>query len=136
MYLRRICNTIHRYAKANNKYMDDYDKNKETSHFKYWDVNNLYGWAVSQKLSLNDFKWVEDSSEFDGSFIFFLSGFSFTNIHNSLDGRGRGRVSLYHIYSLHRHLDISRTIAADSSPLHIASSWTQIGHLWFLSESR
>ena len=45
-----ICNTIHQCAKANNKYMKDYDKNKESSDLKYWDVNNLYGWAMSQKL--------------------------------------------------------------------------------------
>ena len=35
-----ICNTIHRYAKSNNKYMKDYEK-KESSYLKYWDVNNL-----------------------------------------------------------------------------------------------
>ena len=31
-----------RYEKANNKYTRDYDKNKEASHLKYWDANNLY----------------------------------------------------------------------------------------------
>ena len=38
-----ICHAIHQYLKANNKYMKDYDKNKESSYLKYWDANNLYG---------------------------------------------------------------------------------------------
>ena len=57
------------YAKANNKFIKDDDKNKESSYFKHWDVNNLYGWAMSQKLSINGFKWVEDLSEFNEYFI-------------------------------------------------------------------
>ena len=43
-----ICHSIHRYAKGNNKYMKDYDKNKESSDLKYWDVTNLYGLPMSQ----------------------------------------------------------------------------------------
>ena len=46
----RICHTIHWYAKANNKYMKDYEKNKESSYFKYWDVSNLHVQAMLQKL--------------------------------------------------------------------------------------
>ena len=64
-----ICHAIHRYAKANNKYMKDYDKNKESSYLKYWYVNNLYGWAVSQKLPVNKFEWIKNNSQFNEDFI-------------------------------------------------------------------
>ena len=57
-----IHHAIHWYAKANNNYMKDYDKNKESSYLKYWDVKNLYGWAMSQNLSVNNFKWIEYTS--------------------------------------------------------------------------
>ena len=63
-----ICYSIYRYAKANNKYMKDYDKNKESPYIQYWDVNNLYRWAISQKLPVNNFEWVEDTSEFNEDF--------------------------------------------------------------------
>ena len=52
---REICHAIHWWEKANNQFMKDYDKNKESSYFKYWDANNLYGWAMSKKLTVNDF---------------------------------------------------------------------------------
>ena len=41
-----ICNAIHRYAKANNKYMKNYDEKEESSYIQYLDANNLYGWAI------------------------------------------------------------------------------------------
>ena len=36
--------------------MKGYDKNKELSYIQYWDVNNLYGWAMSQNVPVNDFE--------------------------------------------------------------------------------
>ena len=48
-----MCHSIYRYAETNNKYMKDYDKNKESSQLQYWDVYNLYGWEMSQKLPVN-----------------------------------------------------------------------------------
>ena len=64
-----ICHAIHRYVKANYKYMKNYDKNEESSYIQYFDANNLYVWAMSQKLPLNGFKWLEDTSGINEEFI-------------------------------------------------------------------
>ena len=64
-----ICHSIHRHAKANNKYKGNYDENKESSYIQYLDANNLYGWAMSQKLPVNNFKWVEDTSRINEEFL-------------------------------------------------------------------
>ena len=64
-----ICHAVHRYAKANNKYMKNYDKSKESSYIQYLDANNLYGAAMSEKLPINGFKWVNDISKIDKKYV-------------------------------------------------------------------
>ena len=64
-----MCKAIYRYAKASNKYMKNYDENKESSFLIYDDANNLYGFAMCKKLPVDDFKWVDDLSIFTEDFI-------------------------------------------------------------------
>ena len=64
-----ICHAVNRYASANNHYMKDYDKNKESSYIQYLDANNLYGAAMSKKLPMKPFKWMDDISRIDEEFI-------------------------------------------------------------------
>ena len=67
-----ICHSIHRYAKANNKYMQNYNNNEESSCIQYLDANNLYVWAMSKKLPVNGFKWLdtlETSNKINEDFI-------------------------------------------------------------------
>lgn len=51
----RICHTIQRYAKANNKCMKNYDKTAKSSYLMYLDANILQGQAMSHKLNANNF---------------------------------------------------------------------------------
>ena len=49
--------------------MKNYDKNEESSYIQYLDANTLYGWAMSQKLPVNGFKWMDDTSRINEEFI-------------------------------------------------------------------
>ena len=69
------------------------------------------------------------------SFFFYLGCF-FHNHRTAGEGGGISLTPHYRFHPLHRHLDISQAITAESSPLHIASSWTPTGNLCFPSASR
>ena len=66
-----ICQATYRHAKANNKYMKNYNRKIESPYIEYLEANNLYGWAMSHKLPVNDFKWTkqEELSKFNEDFI-------------------------------------------------------------------
>ena len=49
--------------------MEDYDKNKQWSYIQYWNVNNLYRWAISENFPGNNVEWIEDISQFNDDFI-------------------------------------------------------------------
>ena len=64
-----ICYYSYRYAKVNQKYMNNHDKHKELSYLRKLDVNNVCGRAMSQKLLVNKFEWIKDTSQFNNYFI-------------------------------------------------------------------
>ena len=63
-----ITQAVHRYGWANNKYMGNrFNSGKESHYLKYLDVNNLYGWAMSQNLLIAGFKWVDNPDKLKGN---------------------------------------------------------------------
>ena len=64
-----ICHSIHRYAKANNKYVKNYNNNEESSYIQY-----LYGWAMSKKLPVNGFKWLDNDKTAEPSAKHVING--------------------------------------------------------------
>ena len=73
---RGICHVMQRYAKANNKYMKDYDRKKKSSYIQYLDANNLYGKAMTP---VRGFRWMDDISKIDEDFV---------KIYNKNDNKG------------------------------------------------
>ena len=70
-----------RYAKANNKYMKDYDPSKPSKYISYLNLNNLHGWAMSSYLPYGRFKWLKN---IDKSDVNSISGYSTTKTSNFL----------------------------------------------------
>ena len=89
-----ICHSIHRHAKANNKYIKNYDKKTESSYLIYLDYTFYYSNYIISTVTLH-----------------------------------------YHVHCFHRHLHISRAIAAQNSALHEASSQTRANNPGFLNQS-
>ena len=82
-----ICHSIHRYAKANNKYMKNYNNNEESSYIQYLDANNLYGWVMSKKLPVNGFKWIDNNETAEPSAKHVINE-EFIKNYNESDNKG------------------------------------------------
>ncbi|XP_045501419.1 uncharacterized protein LOC123698711 [Colias croceus] len=54
-----------RFARANNKFMEDYDSEKPNSYLTYFDANNLYGWAMFQSLPVGGFEWIDSNTDYN-----------------------------------------------------------------------
>ena len=57
--------TLLKDAKTNNKYMNYYDPKKQSTFISYLDMNNLYGWAMSEYPLYEGFKWLKNNDKFD-----------------------------------------------------------------------
>ena len=67
--IRGICHSIYRYAIAEKYTWKTMIKTKESLYIPYWDVNNLYDWAISQKLPWNNFQLIKDTFQLNEDFI-------------------------------------------------------------------
>ena len=80
--------------------MKGFDKNKESSYTECWDVNNLYGCAMLQKLPVNNFEWIKDTSQFNEDFI--------KNYNGESDEGDFTEVNIQYLEKLHEpHNDLS-----------------------------
>ena len=99
-----------------NIYMRNYDRNNESSYIAHLDANNLYGWAMSQKLPVNGFKWVEKSrlSEFNQDFMEKYDEDSNTEYFLGVDVEYPKTllrtIKIYHFYSKEKRLKKSKNL--------------------------
>ena len=63
-----ISPAIHRYAKANNKYMSNYDSQQLSSFLMHLDANDLYGWPMCKKLPIGGFMWAKNLKKYTSDF--------------------------------------------------------------------
>ena len=113
-----ICHSIYQYAKANNKYMKDYDKNKESSYIEYWDVNNLYGRAMSQNFPVSNFEWIKDTCQFNEDFI--------KNCNEESDEGYFLEVDIQYLVKLH---ELYNDLPSLPKRMKIENSWKVVANL-------
>ena len=98
-------------------------------HFYIHKIKIFFSLLVTTGLSVL-LSWID----FFSIWVFFHNHLRITELQGK--GKGISLTSHYHFHPLHRHLDINRAITAESSHLHIGSSRTRTGNLWFPSANR
>ena len=63
-----ICQAVHKFAKANNKYMTNHDKSQKSAYIQYYDANSLYAWALCQKF-VHGFEWEKNILKINDDFM-------------------------------------------------------------------
>ena len=97
------CHSNYEYARANNKYLKNFYKNKESSYIQYGHLSNLYGWTLSQNFSVNNFEWMKNTFQFNGDFI--------KNYNKESDEGYFLEADVQYIKKLHEcHYDKSKTL--------------------------
>lgn len=64
-----ICHAIHWYATESNRYMKNYNQNKDTSYLMYWDAKSYKDGHCRKKWPVNGFKYRNYKPNFDEKFI-------------------------------------------------------------------
>ena len=96
-----------RYARANNKYTENYDPKKSSTFITYLDINNLYGWEISEYLPYGEFKWLK-----------YVDGFHVNSVSEKSEIRYFLEVDLeypYELYELHNDYPLAPENLAVSS---------------------
>ena len=66
---RGVSQVVHRYATANNEYMNNHDTNAASNYLMYVDANNLHGWGMCKKLPIDNFQWDYGIDKYTSEFI-------------------------------------------------------------------
>ena len=85
--------------------MKDYDKNKDSSYVKYWNVSNL--WAMLQKLPVNKFEWIEENSQLNHGFI---KNYNELKLIFNTQKNYMNIIMTYHFYQKERKIKKEKTL--------------------------
>ena len=113
-------------------------KNKESSYLKYWDVNNLHDWAMSQKIPVNNFEWIEDASQFNEAITKKVMKNIFSKLMLNILKNYINFIMIYYFYQIEQKLKKSKAYLHDKDDcvIHITNSKQPLNHGLILKKSK